>query len=417
MGEITAVVSDPADSRELVCVLSDSVPVSELAVELAELAGFPLVGPQGEHIGYGLIPKQGALLDPGSSLEKANVAEPLMLRLVPELTIGADQGSLPIPEDSESTEEAGSRVRIVQERGLLDDEGVHLRPEVAISAAAHREIERFAARNRLAECGGLLLGTVQVGKRARSIQIEAIAPALGAVETRTNLTFTLESWRSMLELRDGKYPQLRVLGWFHTHAGWGVFLSEIDLFFHERFFSHPNMVAYVLDPAAGGESFFYRRSGRVVRCPTYSLVGSPSRTRDRRVGAGRRRAIMAAIGTAAAAAAVLYASLAPSRVDRTKPLPESAVRRTAPARASHGEPPSSYERDSSATASTPGVPGSADYVMQHGDTLWDVCRRVYEDGTLGDALGRYNGITDPTVVPIGRKITLPAEDVLRKLSR
>ncbi|MGC8863152.1 MAG: EsaB/YukD family protein [Armatimonadota bacterium] len=416
MGETAAVVSDPTDSRGFVCVLPDSVPVSELAVQFAELIQFPLTGPQQERIGYGLVPKRGGALDPDTSLARAGVAEPLELRLVPELTIGAEESSPPNNQDEAPAEATPARVRILEERSLVEEADLHLRPEVAIDAAAHREIERFASRDRLVECGGLLLGAVEVERKARFIHIQAIAPALGAVETRSSFTLTFDAWKSMLDLRDAEHPELRILGWFHTHPGWGVFLSEMDLFVQEHFFSHPDMVACVLDPSSGKAGFFCWKDGRVAESRTYTLVGSPARAVAGRE-VRRRLAVAAVGGVGAAIAAALYTGLAPSRLPQMKPPPEHALREKVSARTGSGPVQPVGGSQTPSSLAQPGRPLRGDYIIRHGETLWEICRRAYGDGSLGAALGRYNGISDPTSLQVGRKITIPEERKLKELER
>ncbi|MCX8052599.1 MAG: LysM peptidoglycan-binding domain-containing protein [Armatimonadetes bacterium] len=397
MGEIAAVISDLADCREFVCVLPDNASVSAVAGRLAELARFPRAGPQGEAIRYGLIPKCGPEVDPNSTLRKIDLPEPLSLRLVPELTIGAKQAGLPIPEE-QPFYEPPPRVAVVQERCLLHDEELSRKPDIAIDATAHREIEQFAQRDRLAECGGLLLGTVEVEQKARLIHIKAVAPAVGAIETRTNFKITFKAWKSMFDLRDAEYPDLRVLGWFHAHAGWGVFLSEIDLFVHERFFPHPNMVAFVIDPTVGGESFFYWRDGQVVQCPTYSLFGLPHQTSASK-RFGRRRVVVVGACAAAVLGVGLYAGIAVPRMSPPKPA-AVAARRSVPIGV-----PKSLE------------PRAKIYVLREGETLWDLCGRFYNDETLGIALAWYNRIHEPRRVRVGTRITLPPVEELKKMRR
>ena len=38
-----------------------------------------------------------------------------------------------------------------------------------------------------------------------------------------------------------------VLGWYHTHPGWGLFLSAHDQFIHGNFYGGPHHVALVID--------------------------------------------------------------------------------------------------------------------------------------------------------------------------
>jgi proteasome lid subunit RPN8/RPN11 len=45
-------------------------------------------------------------------------------------------------------------------------------------------------------------------------------------------------------------------GWAHTHPGFGIFLSESDLFIHRHFFTQCWQVAAVLDPIGRSGGFF-----------------------------------------------------------------------------------------------------------------------------------------------------------------
>ena len=47
-----------------------------------------------------------------------------------------------------------------------------------------------------------------------------------------------------------------MLGWFHSHPGYGVFLSGMDMFIENNFFNLPYQVAYVVDPLSGKDGFF-----------------------------------------------------------------------------------------------------------------------------------------------------------------
>jgi hypothetical protein len=47
-----------------------------------------------------------------------------------------------------------------------------------------------------------------------------------------------------------------MVGWYHTHPGWGVFLSGMDTFICEHFFNKPLDVALVIDPRQQERGFF-----------------------------------------------------------------------------------------------------------------------------------------------------------------
>ncbi len=64
---------------------------------------------------------------------------------------------------------------------------------------------------------------------------------------------------------DKQFPDLRIVGWYHTHPGHGIFLSEMDIFLHESFFGLPWQTAFVYDPRSGDEGFFGAEGGHSKR--------------------------------------------------------------------------------------------------------------------------------------------------------
>ncbi|MGB1251952.1 MAG: Mov34/MPN/PAD-1 family protein [Candidatus Promineifilaceae bacterium] len=73
-----------------------------------------------------------------------------------------------------------------------------------------------------------------------------------------SVTYTPESWRYMNDKLAEKYPDddMVMVGWYHTHPGFGIFLSNMDLFIHTNFFTQKWHIAYVLDPVGERSGFF-----------------------------------------------------------------------------------------------------------------------------------------------------------------
>ncbi|HUM70382.1 MAG TPA: hypothetical protein PLK31_16230, partial [Chloroflexota bacterium] len=73
-----------------------------------------------------------------------------------------------------------------------------------------------------------------------------------------SVTYTPESWRYMNDVLHERYPDdtAVMVGWYHTHPGFGIFLSGMDLFIHQNFFTQIWHVAFVLDPRAHTSGFF-----------------------------------------------------------------------------------------------------------------------------------------------------------------
>ncbi|MCA9959506.1 MAG: hypothetical protein KC443_10760 [Anaerolineales bacterium] len=84
-----------------------------------------------------------------------------------------------------------------------------------------------------------------------------------------SVTYTPESWRYMNDQLWERYPDESaiIVGWYHTHPGFGIFLSGMDQFIHQNFFIQKWHVALVLDPIAKTSGFFSwdRQKTRVSR--------------------------------------------------------------------------------------------------------------------------------------------------------
>jgi proteasome lid subunit RPN8/RPN11 len=59
----------------------------------------------------------------------------------------------------------------------------------------------------------------------------------------------------------GRHPELEIVGWYHTHPGLGIFLSEQDLFVAGHFFPAPYQLSLVIDPIRSLAGAFYMAAG------------------------------------------------------------------------------------------------------------------------------------------------------------
>ena len=110
------------------------------------------------------------------------------------------------------------------------------------------------------EVGGVLLGTFDGDTAA----VRVALPALKADGHRTHVTFTHEVWEDIHSTLDRDYPDLKIVGWYHSHPGFGVFLSEYDRFIQRNFFAGAAQVALVVDPHAGTLGWFGWRNEDIV---------------------------------------------------------------------------------------------------------------------------------------------------------
>jgi proteasome lid subunit RPN8/RPN11 len=72
----------------------------------------------------------------------------------------------------------------------------------------------------------------------------------------TSLTFTPDTWSQMAAEVAERFPQHRIVGWYHTHPNHGVFLSGDDCFIQDNFFQYEGQVALVVDHIRELAGFF-----------------------------------------------------------------------------------------------------------------------------------------------------------------
>ncbi|MDR3638341.1 MAG: Mov34/MPN/PAD-1 family protein [Isosphaeraceae bacterium] len=126
-------------------------------------------------------------------------------------------------------------------------------------------IERHALRDTSVELGGILLGKECLDDETGTpfVWVTKSLEAKHYENTQASFTYTHDSWEEITRERDCLHPDLDIVGWYHTHPDFGVFLSSHDLFIHRNFFAQPLQVAYVVDPIRQTRGFFQWRDGRV----------------------------------------------------------------------------------------------------------------------------------------------------------
>lgn len=128
---------------------------------------------------------------------------------------------------------------------------------IFIDLNAHAEMDRHAASDTSVELGGVLLGRACCDERDQPfVVVNDCIRAEHYESTKGSFKFTHETWAAITRERERAAPDLAIVGWYHTHPGWGVFLSGMDLFICENFFNQPLDVAYVIDPCRHQRGMF-----------------------------------------------------------------------------------------------------------------------------------------------------------------
>jgi proteasome lid subunit RPN8/RPN11 len=119
------------------------------------------------------------------------------------------------------------------------------------------------------EVGGILVGEVLRDDSGPFIKVDVALDALHAEEKGAELTFTHATWEHLNKEMDTKYTGKKVVGWWHTHPGFGVFLSDRDQFIHRSFFNLPFQIALVYDPKSREHGVFTWRDNEPWRTRRY----------------------------------------------------------------------------------------------------------------------------------------------------
>ena len=118
-----------------------------------------------------------------------------------------------------------------------------------------------------AEICGVLVGNVYRDNEGPYLYINHSIRGDSAENRAAQVTFKAETWTHIQNIMERDHPDERIVGWHHTHPGFGIFLSGMDLFIQDNFFNLPWQVAFVYDPTSGEEGLFVWRAGSSDREP------------------------------------------------------------------------------------------------------------------------------------------------------
>jgi len=118
------------------------------------------------------------------------------------------------------------------------------------------------------EVGGLLIGSLFQSE----VRVVATLPALEAAAGTANVTFTHEVWDSALSKIEEDYPELQIVGWYHTHPRFGIFMSSYDQFIQQNFFTDSRLLGVVIDQIEGKGGTFQFINGDVTLTDSFDVT-------------------------------------------------------------------------------------------------------------------------------------------------
>ena len=135
---------------------------------------------------------------------------------------------------------------------------------VVICQSVLDEIRKHGKAHSSVEVCGVFVGEVREENGKEVTYATAVIEGKNATHQSGAVTFTADTWTYIQQTMDEKFEDQRIIGWYHTHPDFGIFLSEMDLFIHEQFFNLPWQIAYVFDPIRDEEGLFTWQNGEVL---------------------------------------------------------------------------------------------------------------------------------------------------------
>jgi proteasome lid subunit RPN8/RPN11 len=146
---------------------------------------------------------------------------------------------------------------------------------VIVGQAALQQIDAHGRSNLYTELGGALLGKAYQFQDQVYVEIQAALPVISADHGPVHFTFSADTWRQLRQDKEKHYPNLEIVGWFHTHPNLGVFYSSDDVVVHSAAFTLPWHVGLVVDPGRNEACFFGWEEGELKPFPGfYELLDS-----------------------------------------------------------------------------------------------------------------------------------------------
>lgn len=140
---------------------------------------------------------------------------------------------------------------------------------VYFDRAIHQRIASHAAEKLSLEICGVLVGHWHRDADGPFVLVEESIRCDKAVSHAGDVTFTHDAWNEVHQAMDTKFTDRDIVGWYHSHPNFGIFLSDRDCFIQDHFFNTPGQIAYVVDPVNGVEGVFAWHNGKAKLFPHF----------------------------------------------------------------------------------------------------------------------------------------------------
>ena len=150
---------------------------------------------------------------------------------------------------------------------------------VAMERSGYAELVAHAKSSLDAEVCGVLAGNVCEDDEGVFVNVEAVIQGTSATEGGRHVTFTQRTWNEIHQTLERNHPKLKIVGWYHTHPGFGVEFSDMDLFIQRNFFPGPAHLALVTDPLNGAVAICFNAPGGIEYLDRFWVDGREQQCR------------------------------------------------------------------------------------------------------------------------------------------
>jgi proteasome lid subunit RPN8/RPN11 len=195
--------------------------------------------------------------------------------------------------------------------------------EIWVASSVYEDVVRHCQSDTSQEVGGFLLGDGQ----GSTTRVRKAIPANHTESGAAHLTFTQESWAEAFEALPTVDRDARIVGWYHSHPGHGVFLSGYDQFIQKNFFGADDQVALVMDPQTGATQWFVNQDEDVAphgEALKFEAKAPSSETRKPSAQRSGRMNLVLPVAALVGIAGVAGYLLADLTTDETTPTVSSA---------------------------------------------------------------------------------------------
>jgi proteasome lid subunit RPN8/RPN11 len=168
---------------------------------------------------------------------------------------------------------AWKRSERAHRRDFPGPRGATAKLRVAVDRSAYAELIAHAKESLDKEICGVLVGWHCEDDRGPFVHVTAVIRGAAASQGGRHVTFTQETWNQIHQTLDRHFADRQMVGWYHSHPGFGVEFSEMDIFIQKNFFCGAEQIALVIDPLSGGVAICINGEAGIVYLERFWVDG------------------------------------------------------------------------------------------------------------------------------------------------